>query len=67
VQPSAEGKKGSRFYFNFTGFPFPLGPFFERRTVRNEVGACEVVQFYAPAAVWLLTVAVQRMHQQPQS
>jgi hypothetical protein len=30
-------KRGSRFYFNITGFPFPLGPFFERKTVRNEV------------------------------
>jgi len=29
---------GSRTYFNFTGFPFPLGPFTERRTVREEVG-----------------------------
>ncbi|CAN0924326.1 hypothetical protein LINGRAHAP2_LOCUS34111 [Linum grandiflorum] len=25
-----------RFYFNFTGFPFPLGPFLNRRTIRNE-------------------------------
>jgi len=30
-------RRGSRFYFNFTGFPFPLGPFFERKTVRTEV------------------------------
>ncbi|KAJ7557715.1 hypothetical protein O6H91_04G006600 [Diphasiastrum complanatum] len=28
---------GGRFYFNFTGFPFPLGPFLERRTIRKEV------------------------------
>nr|BAJ91073.1 predicted protein [Hordeum vulgare subsp. vulgare] len=26
----------SRFYFNFTGFPFPLGPFLNRRTTRTE-------------------------------
>jgi len=25
-------------YVNFTGFPFPLGPLFERRTIRTEVG-----------------------------
>ncbi|OQU78285.1 hypothetical protein SORBI_3009G194500 [Sorghum bicolor] len=25
-----------RFYFNFTGFPFPLGPFLNRRTIRTE-------------------------------
>mmetsp|Transcript_46348 Transcript_46348/g.110345 ORF Transcript_46348/g.110345 Transcript_46348/m.110345 type:complete len:480 (-) Transcript_46348:24-1463(-) len=30
--------KGSRTYYNFTGFPFPLGPFTERRTVRKQVG-----------------------------
>ncbi|CAK9162971.1 unnamed protein product [Ilex paraguariensis] len=27
---------GGRFYFNFTGFPFPLGPFLNRRTIRTE-------------------------------
>lgn len=26
-----------RFYFNFTGFPFPLGPFLNRLTIRTEV------------------------------
>lgn len=26
-----------RFYINFTGFPFPLGPFLNRRTIRTEV------------------------------
>ena len=36
-QSASKQSNGSRFYFNFTGFPFPLGPFFERRTVRNEV------------------------------
>lgn len=33
---SSEGHPG-RFYFNITGFPFPLGPFLERRTIRKEV------------------------------
>ncbi|DBA71728.1 TPA: hypothetical protein ACH3X2_011003 [Trebouxia sp. C0005] len=28
---------GGRFYFNVTGFPFPLGPLFARQTVRTEV------------------------------
>jgi hypothetical protein len=37
-QQQQSKKRGSRFYFNITGFPFPLGPFFERKTVRNEVG-----------------------------
>lgn len=35
-EPAVLGK-ASQFYFNFTGFPFPLGPFFERKTVRCEV------------------------------
>lgn len=31
------GGSGGRFYLNFTGFPFPLGPFLNRRTIRTEV------------------------------
>eukprot|EP00775_Hariotina_reticulata_P008698 gene8698-8879_t len=37
AQPEQQKRRGSRFYFNITGFPFPLGPFFERQTVRREV------------------------------
>lgn len=33
----AETSGSERFYFNFTGFPFPLGPFLNRRTIRTEV------------------------------
>ncbi|MEW5317942.1 MAG: hypothetical protein WDW38_009199 [Sanguina aurantia] len=29
--------RGSRFYLNITGFPFPLGPWIERNTVRRQV------------------------------
>lgn len=36
AQPKPAGT-GSRFYFNITGFPFPIGPFFSRKTVRTEV------------------------------
>ena len=32
----SERGKG-RFYWNFTGFPFPLGPLLRRRTIRYEV------------------------------
>ncbi|KAH6830366.1 lysine-tRNA ligase [Perilla frutescens var. hirtella] len=32
----AEASGGGRFYFNFTGFPFPLGPFLNRQTLRYE-------------------------------
>jgi hypothetical protein len=38
AETEAEAASGSeRFYFNFTGFPFPLGPFLHRRTIRTEV------------------------------
>ncbi|XP_068655173.1 uncharacterized protein [Aristolochia californica] len=33
---TAVTKTGGRFYLNFTGFPFPLGPFLNRRTIRTE-------------------------------
>jgi len=33
----ADGADG-RFYANITGFPFPLGPLFARKTVRTQVG-----------------------------
>ncbi|KAI8465795.1 MAG: hypothetical protein J3K34DRAFT_525046 [Monoraphidium minutum] len=38
-------RRGSRFYFNITGFPFPIGPFFERNTVRTEVVKGQVWTF----------------------
>ncbi|GFY87002.1 hypothetical protein Acr_05g0006410 [Actinidia rufa] len=34
---TSSGDGGGRFYLNFTGFPFPLGPFLNRRTIRTEV------------------------------
>ncbi|KAG6554714.1 hypothetical protein Mapa_003733 [Marchantia paleacea] len=37
VEETGKRKSGGRFYFNVTGFPFPLGPFFSRRTTRTEV------------------------------
>ncbi|KAI3851187.1 hypothetical protein MKW92_004294 [Papaver armeniacum] len=37
VVASNNSSGGGRFYLNFTGFPFPLGPFFNRRTTRTEV------------------------------
>lgn len=36
--PSATtSNSNGRFYFNITGFPFPLGPFLNRLTIRTEV------------------------------
>ncbi|KAJ1698310.1 hypothetical protein LUZ63_006822 [Rhynchospora breviuscula] len=37
VAASAESGGAERFYLNFTGFPFPLGPFLNRRTIRTEL------------------------------
>lgn len=34
------GGGSGRLYVNFTGFPFPLGPFLNRRTIRTEVKLC---------------------------
>ncbi|XP_078442678.1 lysine-tRNA ligase [Wolffia australiana] len=34
--PGSSVGGGERFYLNFTGFPFPLGPFLNRRTTRVE-------------------------------
>lgn len=39
-EPSkAAAPDGGRFYWNITGFPFPLGPLLKRRTVRYEVSS----------------------------
>lgn len=41
TRSSSELQESSNFldraYFNFTGFPFPLGPYLERKTIRYEV------------------------------
>ncbi|XP_015579008.1 uncharacterized protein LOC8258242 [Ricinus communis] len=33
---NSNNSSSGRFYLNFTGFPFPLGPFLNRRTIRTE-------------------------------
>lgn len=45
VQKSGESIKSSQKYINFTGFPFPLGPFFERKTVETEIVPNKVYGF----------------------
>ncbi|KAJ8530619.1 hypothetical protein K7X08_023500 [Anisodus acutangulus] len=35
-QGNESSVSGGRFYLNFTGFPFPLGPFLNRQTIRTE-------------------------------
>ena len=36
-QEGGKARTASRRYINLTGFPFPLGPFTERRTVETEL------------------------------
>jgi hypothetical protein len=42
---SGNASSSSRFYFNITGFPFPLGPFLNRRTIRTEVDDVTAAKF----------------------
>jgi len=42
---SSAAKPPSRRYINFTGFPFPLGPFFERKTVETDIVPGKVYGF----------------------
>ena len=42
---AATSKAPSRRYINLTGFPFPLGPFTERRTVQSELMPGKVYGF----------------------
>lgn len=47
AEPAAAAKPAaaSRRYINLTGFPFPLGPFTERRTVQSELVPGKVYGF----------------------
>ncbi|KQK05449.1 uncharacterized protein LOC100838386 [Brachypodium distachyon] len=47
-----------RFYFNFTGFPFPLGPFLNRRTIRTEAVKGSVWLFEQEQALGFSSVSV---------
>ncbi|KAF3789895.1 hypothetical protein EJ110_NYTH17607 [Nymphaea thermarum] len=42
VVAAASSNTSSRFYLNFTGFPFPLGPFLNRRTIRRKMDASQL-------------------------
>lgn len=42
---TSAGSPGDRFYFNITGFPFPLGPFLNRSTIRTEASGFRFRQF----------------------
>ncbi|KAG2498386.1 hypothetical protein HYH03_003645 [Edaphochlamys debaryana] len=45
AEAPAPKKPTGQDYFNFTGFPFPLGPFFSRNTVRREIEKGQVWVF----------------------
>eukprot|EP00249_Psilotum_nudum_P008166 c21085_g1_i1 orf=174-1562(+) len=58
VRASAQGNRFGRFYFNVTGFPFPLGPFLERRTVRKEVEKGRIWTFEQEQALGFSSVTI---------
>eukprot|EP00803_Ostreobium_quekettii_P006277 evm.model.scf_3018.1 EVM.evm.TU.scf_3018.1 scf_3018:3596-7346(+) len=47
-----------RFYINLTGFPFPLGPFLQRKTIRTEVVKGKIWTFEQPQALGFSYVAI---------
>jgi hypothetical protein len=49
-------KSPSRFYLNVTGFPFPLGPFFNRKTIRTELEKNSIWLFEQPQGLGLSNV-----------
>lgn len=49
----------SRAYLNVTGFPFPLGPFFERKTVMTELVKDKVYSFEQPQDLAGITANVR--------
>lgn len=51
-------RRGDRSYFNFTGFPFPLGPYLERRTVRYEVVKNQIWTFEQPQSLGFSSVCI---------
>ncbi|KAL3695776.1 hypothetical protein R1sor_009852 [Riccia sorocarpa] len=57
VEEDGGGNSGGRFYFNVTGFPFPLGPFLSRRTIRTEVERGRIWLFEQEQALGFSSVA----------
>ncbi|KXZ51187.1 hypothetical protein GPECTOR_13g674 [Gonium pectorale] len=66
--PPARRSDAGQFYFNLTGFPFPLGPFFQRKTVRREIErgvmwvfeqtqALELFNVYTPVRMTVIKLA----------
>ena len=62
----AEAGGSERFYFNFTGFPFPLGPFLNRRTIRTEVTSPLSLSPAGSLAIFLLRPPSRRPETPPE-
>jgi hypothetical protein len=56
---ATEPATASRAYLNVTGFPFPLGPFFERKTVITELVNDKVYSFEQPQDLAGITANVR--------
>ncbi|KAJ4886350.1 Uncharacterized protein Rs2_26098 [Raphanus sativus] len=52
-----DGDRSKRFYINFTGFPFPLGPFLNRRTIRTEAVKGSIWMFEQEQALGFSSVS----------
>ncbi|KAJ0244640.1 Uncharacterized protein HA466_0192440 [Hirschfeldia incana] len=49
--------RSKQFYINFTGFPFPLGPFLNRRTIRTEAVKGSIWMFEQEQALGFSSVS----------
>ena len=58
VDVSTTARRGKRFYFNVTGFPFPLGPYLERKTLRYEIEKDRIWTFEQPQSLGFTSVSV---------
>nr|AJW87636.1 VG1a [Brassica oleracea var. italica] len=54
---TVEGDRSKQFYINFTGFPFPLGPFLNRRTIRTEAVKGSIWMFEQEQALGFSSVS----------
>jgi hypothetical protein len=59
----AAARKGGRFYWNITGFPFPLGPLLRRRTIRYEVRIIIIALACSCISTWIPCVHAQAVQQ----
>lgn len=51
-------RPGDRSYINVTGFPFPLGPYLERKTIRYEILKNRIWTFEQPQSLGFSSVCI---------